>query len=526
MAIYDCTPDGGGSGGSYVPGNGIAIDANTISAKLSQSQGNAALFGEDGGIFVPESNDPYAAGDGIEINGQSISAKISPEPDNVTQIYNGAIYTPATFQTTVSPTVVVTTNPATPSIQITATKGAASVTAETNSEGVAELTITAFGTWDVSGTVDGKLITVQVPVSQIQQYNITLAPAPTVFGAIWDGSADPKWSRTDGAELFSDPQPAVNNGTGSSPFDEIMPWAGMTRVTDPVAGEMVQIPKYWYKWTRSGASMQLQIANGPVDGFYVSPAHADRGDGQGERDVVYVGRYHCDSSYKSTTGVLPVNNITRATARSSISALGAEYWQYDFAMYWTIMMLYLVEFANWNSQNMIGYGCSPSGSIFEVGLTDNMQYHTGTSAVSRTTYGCCQYRNIEGLWDNVYDWCDGIYFSEANVYCIKNPASFSDTSGGIVVGTRVTSDSSYTSGWTNPTADGFEYALYPNAVAGSESTFVCDYCGYVASGVVLGVGGDYSQSQYRGAFYLGGNSAASNQYASIGCRLQKLPNAT
>ena len=65
--------------------------------------------------------------------------------------------------------------------------------------------------------------------------------------------------------------------------------------------------------------------------------------------------------------------------------------------------------------------------------------------------------------------------------------------------------------------------MYPSAVAGSESTYVCDYCNYNASGVVLYVGGNYVQNQYYGAFYLDGYSAASNADANIGCRLQKLP---
>ena len=120
------------------------------------------------------------------------------------------------------------------------------------------------------------------------------------------------------------------------------------------------------------------------------------------------------------------------------------------------------------------------------------------------------------------DWCDGIYFSGANVYCIKNPASFSDTSGGTNIGTRPTSGG-WISAWSIPSVSGFEYALYPSAVAGSENTYVCDYCDYGASGVVLCVGGGYGQGQDYGAFYLSGYVAASYAYAGIGCRLQKLP---
>ena len=360
------------------------------------------------------------------------------------------------------------------------------------------------------------------PFRDYTDYISQLTYVPPVYGAEWSGTSDPSWMRTDLAADFAEPSPAVNNGTGSSPFDDIMPWAGMEIVEDATAGTLVSIPKYWYKWTRDGVKMKLQISPEAQDGFHVSPAHADRGDGYGERDVVYVGRYHCDSSYKSQAGSLPLGNIARAQARSSIHNLGGTIWQYDFAMYWTIFMLYLVEYANWNSQATIGYGCSPSGNKFNMGLTDNMQYHTGTTAAARTTYGSIQYRHIEGLWDNVFDWCDGIYFSGANVYCIKNPAQFSDTNGGTQVGTRATA-SNYISHWTNPTAEGFEYALYPDQVNGSETTYVCDGCYYNSSGVVLRVGGYYGQVQIHGAFYLGGNGVASGQSASIGCRLMKLP---
>ena len=343
-----------------------------------------------------------------------------------------------------------------------------------------------------------------------------------IFGAEWPGTSTTVWSRTDAAANFTNPSPAVNNGNGSSPFDDYMPWSGMRRVEDSVGGTLVEIPKYWYKWTRSGSSMKLQISNGPQDGFFVSPAHADRGDGKGERDVVYVGAYHCASTYKSTTGVKPLGNKTRSDFRTGIKNLGVGIYQYDFAMYWTIMMLYLVEYADWNSQKVIGYGCGNQSGTENNGLCDAMVYHTGTNASSRTTYGHIRYRWIEGLWDNVYDWCDGIYFSGANVYGIKNPERFSDNSGGTLISTRSTS-SNYISAWSNPTADGFEYALYPTAVSGSGDTYVCDYCFYDSSGVVLYVGGGHSPGQYYGAFYLVGNCADWSAYASVGSRLQKLP---
>lgn len=405
----------------------------------------------------------------------------------------------------------------------TITNGSDTKTVTIGSSGTVTTRIKFTGSVTISAS-DGvhtaeKTITVS---SGTSEYNVTLSFVQ-IYGVSWDGTSTTAWTRTDASINFTDPSPAVNNGNGSSPFDDLYPWSEMERVTDAEAGTLVKIPKFYYKWTRSGNTMKLQIADGEVDGFHISPAHADRGDGSGERDVVYVGAYHCaTSTYKSTTGVKPQASKTRSEFRSSISGLGSKVWQWDYAMLWTIQMLYLVEFADWNSQAKIGYGCGNNSATENMGSTDAMTYHTGTNAANRTTYGHIRYRWIEGLWDNVYDWCDGIYFSGSDVYCIKNPSSFSDSSGGTKVGTRATSGG-YTSKYTDPSASGFEYALYPSEVSGTDSTYVCDYCDYSASGVVLRVGGSYDQGQNRGLFYLSGYDAASDQYASLGSRLQKLP---
>ena len=354
-----------------------------------------------------------------------------------------------------------------------------------------------------------------------------VAPPPIpVYGAEWDGSSNPAWTRTDDAVGFADPNPYYSgmSGTPSSPFDNIMPWSGMRIVEDANAGTLVEIPKFYYKWTRNGSAMKLQISMTRHDGFLCSPAHADRGDGVGERDYAYVGRYHCASDYKSKTGIVPGVNITRANFRSYIHNLGSNIWQNDYAMRWTVNMLYLVEFAHWNSQEKIGYGCGYS--LTNMGYTDNMGYHTGTTQSSRTTYGLgTQYRNIEGWWDNVYDLVDGIYFGGQSIFAIKNPSNFSDTTGGTLIGYRPDS-SGYIKGWTNPYAfEGFEYALYPNNVDSSldGTTYIGDYCSYNSSGVVLYAGGNYSQSQYLGAFFLGGVNGQSSKSAVIGSRLMVLP---
>ena len=342
----------------------------------------------------------------------------------------------------------------------------------------------------------------------------------TIYGVEWDwtSSGPTKGKRTDGAAGFGDPNPAVNNGSGSSPFDDLYPWKDMTKVTR-TGGVMVKEPKYWFKWTKTGKKLKLQIADGPVEGFHVDPVNMDRGDGLGELDLSYIARYHCASgTYKSETNKAQQVNITRSTARTQIHNLGANIWQLDFAQMWYVNMLFLVEFADWNGER-IGRGCSASNSKENNGRTDAMQYHTGTTAANRDTYGFTQYRNIEGWWDNVYDWMDGCYYNGNGLNVIKNPNQFSDSANGVLVGKPV---AGYPKDFAIPTQSGLEWALYPSEAGGSITTYVPDGWGFGGSYPCLRRGGGYGQGQDHGPFCVYYNGASSTD-SSVGCRLQERP---
>ena len=431
---------------------------------------------------------------------------------------------------TVSPTSI-TLNTANKSGKFTVSrKGDGTITATSSDTKIAtigainqttgEVTVNSVG--DTTGTA-----TIKVKVAESANY---LAPADkdvpvkaqfvTIYGVEWDwtSSGPTKGTRTDAAAGFSDPNPAVNNGNGSSPFDNLMPWAGMVKETR-TGGVMVKEPKYWYKWTKTGKKLKLQIADGPVEGFHVDPVNMDRGDGLGELNFSYIARYHCASgTYKSETNKAQQVSITRSAARTSIHNLGANIWQMDFAQMWYVGMLFLVEFADWNGER-IGRGCSASGSKENNGKTDAMQYHTGTTAANRDTYGYTQYRNIEGWWDNVYDWMDGCYYNSNGLNVIKNPNQFSDSANGTLVGKPV---AGYPSDFTIPTQSGLEWALFPSAAAGSTTNYVPDYWYFSGGYPCLYHGGSYNQNQDRGPFCVS-CYGASGTNANIGCRLQERP---
>ena len=354
----------------------------------------------------------------------------------------------------------------------------------------------------------------------------TITVTAAIYGVKWNKSSTTKFTRTDAAANFAAPKPAVGSGSGSSPFDNIMPWSGMKKET--IDGNvLVKIPKFYIKVDNTSSNLGIQISmSSHGSDWHVSPAHADRGDGKGERDYIWVGRYTCNNSYKSATGASSVVNITRATARSNIASKNSNCYQYDYSTMLTIWYLYLVEFADWNSQSVIGIGITSSGSASNSGATDIMTYHTGTAGSSRTSSAAVQYRWIENLWGNIYQWVDGIYFKTANVYHIANPSKYSDSANGTLLSCkRITS----TENWISDFASDSTNPLYivPSKASGSSSTYVCDYeYNYTSSpgdGVVLFVGGGWGGGSYAGLFLWSGLRFASDSRSFVGARLVRLP---
>lgn len=181
-------------------------------------------------------------------------------------------------------------------------------------------------------------------------------------------------------------------------------------------------------------------------------------------------------------------------------------------------MLYLVEFANWNSQAMIGYGCSPSQAIFNMGYTDSMPYHTGTDRTSRSTYGCTQYRYIEGLWDNVFDIIGGLYGTSSSIYLITNPANYGQQTGGVKIAGKLANKTwGYIKSWNTLNTSGLEYAIYPNSIG---FNYIPDSYYTESGGTNVITGGNYDRDSSRGLFCT--NDSCTNSTTN-GTRLMVLP---
>ncbi len=389
----------------------------------------------------------------------------------------------------------------------------------TDSNGHAEIEISEYGTYTVSTDYSKD---VEVAVNGPADYDVN-ARIAKVYGASWDGTATTKWKRTGNAALFANPNPYVEGSNSyGSPFDNIMPWAGMVK-EERAGGTMVAIPKFYYNLLKNKTGgLDISISNEPVHGFYVSPAHMDRGDGKGERDVVYIGRYKCsEENYRSEIGNIKTRE-TLSEFRSGIHGIGENVWQADFAIWLTIRLLYLVEFANWSSQKVIGFGVVPADHLVnDMGYTDSMPYHTGTMKSSRKERGPgVQYRNIEGLWETKLELRDGCYLDESGLNVILNPSKFSDSEGGISIGIP---SSGYPIEFEVSDSAGFP-VFYPTNTADSQSTFFTDAWRHdLRQGSWFSIGADYTVFENSGIFavYTAGRRGAGSN--SIGSRIQELP---
>lgn len=428
------------------------------------------------------------------------------------------------------------------SIYITAPSGS-TVTAEkdgntysaTEHSGTWEIPVPEYGIYTVKATLGNESATIEVEVKKPEG----IIEYTNVFGVMWDYSnpstaltrlrptTDPKgWVNT---TVETEPVAAVGTGEGSSPFDNYYPWRDIEQYnidnnavsfkrredgfSQTLYDTMVYIPEFYYAVINDSAGQKRYwyISNKPRDGFEKHP-----GSGR------YVGRYNTGQGYVSKSGLAPLVNITRAQAREGSHAKGENWYQYDYATWCAVWMLYLVEYADWNSQKKIGRGyVDNNNGAINNGGTDTMTYHTGrANGVDGKT--AVQYRWIENPWGNVHEWIDGINFSERAAYVCTNPDNYADDTTTNYTAAGVTLPGT---GWTKDLglSGNFPWAYLPKAKGGSDTTYIPDYVSSNAGWRVLSVGGSLSDTSYAGLFYIYGLYTSSSTDAGVGARLIYIP---
>jgi hypothetical protein len=249
----------------------------------------------------------------------------------------------------------------------------------------------------------------------------------------------------------------------------------------------------------------------------------------------------------SIAGVKPLSGWQKATAtlpnmRILAQNRGAGWKLLYFNAACAIQLLYLVEYAHFNSQTQIGAGVTAvtdatAGSTFNNAINTGYTAGVGTNGVDLgNASGECpavvhyktaqaakpmSYRGIENFYGNLWNWVDGINIKADYMPWIADHDFASDTFAHPYVDTGLTGVSS--DGYTSNIlfGAGLNYGFLASAVAGSSVTYLCDYY-YRAAGnraALLGGHWDAAGGGRSGPFRWSLYAAASGVDRGVGGRL-------
>lgn len=417
-------------------------------------------------------------------------------------------------------------------------KEADKVTGVADANGIFDAELPNSGEWTITVSRNGESKTKTFIINEYTQCNVRITTAD-VFGVVWDYSnsftaltrlnrqSDPSGFVT--VDVLTEPVAAVGTNFGSSPFDAYAPWSGMeeynivNNAVGPKYGEtgfsrtdndtMVYIPEFYYNVKDDSANSKryFYISNREIDGFEKHP-----GSGR------YVGRYNTIAGNYSESGAAPYVNMTINTARTGATGKGEKWSLYDYASWCAIELLYLIEYADWDSQTKIGRGNVNSSSALASGATDTMAYHTGRVAGTDGNTAV-QYRHIENAWGNVAEFVDGLNAKGSSVYICTDPSMYaSSTANGYIEFTGMPTASAYISGLKY--YDSYPWLMLPQTGKGSSSTYIPDMYGYWTSDwAYLKTSGHYSLGSKAGLFNFDRGGPTSETSSKMGARLQFNP---
>ena len=322
--------------------------------------------------------------------------------------------------------------------------------------------------------------------------------------------------------------------TGQSVFDNYGPWKlrmrnynddGTPGVWEDEAGftltdkdVMVYFPKCHIKLVVDASYITKYISTKPYDGFAEAPWSEE-----------YLARYETSNNNQSRSGKTVQVNQSIVTMRTNARAKGAGWQLNDLPTWHAMQWLFVVEYADYDCQTLIGKGISSTSAAHQTGETDAMEFHTGRVAGTDGNTAV-QYRHIENPWGNVWEWLDGYNEISRVPYVSTDRDNYqSDVTTGYTKIYDGWSSNIYGQGIKStiinddmPWCDGI-----PKEKGGSDTTYIPDYMDVGNSGNhVACVSGYWNHGSRCGLWYFNATYYSSFTYSRIGSRLSyKEPSA-
>lgn len=304
-------------------------------------------------------------------------------------------------------------------------------------------------------------------------------------------------------------------------------WEGAPR--DGSQGQvMVEIPDHYRKFETDGNIRRVKISEYPLAGYhyvpkcYISAYEAtvqlstDKLCSVMNDDPDYRGGTNnasYDDTYRSLLG-RPVVGKSRPSLRSAAHNRGNGWEMLTYDAYKTTLWLYIVEYANRNSQEAfteertaegfrrgglgVGFTMFPNHGTFNsydaivpCGHTDSLGNASGE--VSYTSYGedgavwdvepVCRYRGIENIFGSVISLIDGLVVSDGNFYTTSDSKLY----GEILLDGYLYAGEVPIGGFVKDVHFGEYGDFTPKETGGGSSQYWCD--NYIAGNTYAGVGG-------------------------------------
>ena len=327
-------------------------------------------------------------------------------------------------------------------------------------------------------------------------------------------------------------------------------------VIDGTDGQvMVEIPIFWLKYSYSGTTHTWLISREQFNGasrfnaFYKDGAWVDHryigayeGIGYDNGTTAYIdcgtGNANnwaggaidlANDKLGSVSGYAPMMDETRAEFRAVALNRGVGWRQQDFYLTSAIQLLYLVEYASFYSQDVIGMGRTElTGGTWTkdsyIGVTgkSNSDGNATANTGGDTNDAYMSYRGIENFFGNIWKWVDGINVNDNIPYVSNTETDFADDTDTNYTRLTDTGGSGITlhnvNGWQT-TLEQTKGGFLPSAVGGSSSTYITDYYYQAADWRVARLGGHANYGDSAGFFYWYLYRTSTVDATSIGSRI-------
>jgi len=305
-------------------------------------------------------------------------------------------------------------------------------------------------------------------------------------------------------------------------FDNVFPFNQFEEVAIG-SDVMIKIPKFYHKHitqtdTIDGKTGQIGdlISDIQIDGSWTIHDAFRKGDGIGYNDYVYISKYETSNNNQSISGATVQAAQTRATFRTNARAKGSGWSQLEFTTWHLQQILMTLVLKTRDSQSKMKGNYS--GSVKPTGLTNGAK-----STCLQLGNTASNFYGIENPFGNVYKWCDGLNFSDGQIYCCYDISKFADDTATNY--TRVGYDKIQTNGYISELGHDSNHKTIslPTTVIGSASTYYCDYYSQATGWRVPRVGGSWGDSAVYGVFFWFCDVSTSSSSAGFGSRLVLKP---